>query len=782
MRLTILVLLTFLSTLVFSQGNWITVQGNYNVNGNVRVTGDAYFPLGSAGCTGCVLTNLNPANGWAYWEPPSVTPGPTGPTGAGGATGSTGPNGPTGAVGATGLTGITGAAGPTGVTGSTGAQGATGLVGATGATGATGGKGDAGATGPAGPTGPTGLQGITGLTGATGATGIQGLQGVTGATGAQGIAGITGITGATGSIGATGSTGVQGLTGATGNSGVTGATGTTGATGSQGITGATGSAGTNGVTGATGATGSNGTNGATGTTGSTGATGSSANDWLLTGNTGNLQATNFLGNQDSAALIFKVSNRLVGRIEANTPFKTTLGFDAGKAITGVDNTVIGWGADSTLTTGTDNVAVGFQALSANNSSNNVAVGSNALTANTATQNVAVGNLALFKNTSGASNTAVGYAALYNNITQANNTAVGYNAGSSFGYLGNLGHDNVDIGYNAQVGYAGGTYNVGIGATILSGNSQGDTYIGWGIGRNGGGGDNQCTMVGYASDFSGNGTGNCGFGAQACNVNGSYNIAMGFYCIANNNSADMPTSCNVFIGDSNCQNCTGTLANGNNNGNNIMMGAATLGNDTSPGFGNSFYGGHQFYSAKTYFTNCTGLGANLLSRTVATNYGIVIGVGDSLLPATAIIGSTGGFNGLNDTALYHCNQNHAIPWIDSIASKLTESASDTSVVSYITNTRCIYRISGTINVTAISVNTLAVTFTYYDENGVYQTATLQLLGLGGTAITSITGTGNYSFSLITAWANPKRVNLVVTATGVGSESYDVVGIIEHVANK
>ena len=133
-------------------------------------------------------------------------------------------------------------------------------------------------------------------------------------------------------------------------------------------------------------------------------------------------------------------------------------------------------------------------------------------------------------------------------------------------------------------------------------------------------------------------------------------------------------------------------------------------------------------------------------------------------------------------MYFCNTNHSIPWVDSIASKLNETASDTSVVSYLTNTRCIYRISGTINVTGITSGSLAVTFGYYDENGVWQVATLQLLGLGGSAITSIVGTGNYSFSLITAWANPKRVNLAVTATLPVGITYDVVGIIEHIANK
>jgi len=81
-------------------------------------------------------------------------------------------------------------------------------------------------------------------------------------------------------------------------------------------------------------------------------------------------------------------------------------------------------------TGNTNTAIGYQALlgasGSSSGTNNVAVGANALDANTtASNNVACGQDALTDNTTGANNTAVGWAALADNTTAANNTTVGY---------------------------------------------------------------------------------------------------------------------------------------------------------------------------------------------------------------------------------------------------------------------------------------------------------------------------------------------------------------------
>ncbi len=96
--------------------------------------------------------------------------------------------------------------------------------------------------------------------------------------------------------------GIMGTTGFTGNTGFTGSTGTTGATG---ISGVTGIAGITGVTGSSGTTGITGSTGATGTTGATGA--DLGTHWTITGNTGTLPATNFIGTTDNQDFVLKTN-------------------------------------------------------------------------------------------------------------------------------------------------------------------------------------------------------------------------------------------------------------------------------------------------------------------------------------------------------------------------------------------------------------------------------------------------------------------------------------------
>ena len=89
--------------------------------------------------------------------------------------------------------------------------------------------------------------------------------------------------------------------------------------------------------------------------------------------------------------------------------------------------------DGDYPTGTQNVALGDQALSSGSLSGgyNVAVGSTALKTNTSgAKNVAIGRDALELNTTGCENTAVGQSALSSTTTGTYNTGVGYNAQSS----------------------------------------------------------------------------------------------------------------------------------------------------------------------------------------------------------------------------------------------------------------------------------------------------------------------------------------------------------------
>jgi hypothetical protein len=98
--------------------------------------------------------------------------------------------------------------------------------------------------------------------------------------------------------------------------------------------------------------------------------------------------------------------------------------------------------------GSDNTAVGENALDNNTSTNNSAFGSDALQANGIGQsNTAIGVAALTDNTTGSDNTAVGDSALCCNVGGSSNTAVGFVALSS----NTSGSNNTAIGAFANVG-------------------------------------------------------------------------------------------------------------------------------------------------------------------------------------------------------------------------------------------------------------------------------------------------------------------------------------------
>ena len=119
----------------------------------------------------------------------------------------------------------------------------------------------------------------------------------------------------------------------------------------------------------------------------------------------------------------------------------------------------GPGALFSLTTGTDNTAVGSQALfGLTTGVQNTAVGAQALFNNTADKNTAEGFRALINNTTGNSNTAIGVSALLRNVTGGFNTAIGFSA---------LEDNNA-------------TVNTAIGANALQHNTTGDRNIALGV--------------------------------------------------------------------------------------------------------------------------------------------------------------------------------------------------------------------------------------------------------------------------------------------------------------
>ena len=121
-----------------------------------------------------------------------------------------------------------------------------------------------------------------------------------------------------------------------------------------------------------------------------------------------------------------------------------------------NNTAEGDDALFSLTTGTGNTAVGFNALY-----NNIGAG-----------NTATGSRALINNTIGGSNTANGGSALQSNKTGGNNTATGFNALVQ----NTTGDDNTATGREALSLNTTGEDNTANGELALSQNTTGDNNI------------------------------------------------------------------------------------------------------------------------------------------------------------------------------------------------------------------------------------------------------------------------------------------------------------------
>lgn len=174
------------------------------------------------------------------------------------------------------------------------------------------------------------------------------------------------------------------------------------------------------------------------------------NSWLLGGNAGTVDGSDFIGTTDNVPFNVRVFNQPSGRIETNINTGNTFwGYQSGKLNIGLFNTGHGYQTLATNTTGRNNTANGYGCLGVNTTgSSNTALGFYALRFNsTGSANNAIGAGALNNNTSGGANVAVGGVALGNNTTGNNNTAVGNLAGTS----NNTGNNNTAIGAQSVIG-------------------------------------------------------------------------------------------------------------------------------------------------------------------------------------------------------------------------------------------------------------------------------------------------------------------------------------------
>jgi hypothetical protein len=190
-------------------------------------------------------------------------------------------------------------------------------------------------------------------------------------------------------------------------------------------------------------------------------------------------------------------------------FNTAEGRNALKNVnvtTGTENTAIGFEALLNDISGDFNTATGSGALHENTTGqSNTANGRNALYFNNGDFNTAVGRAALARNTTGRENTATGFEALNRNETGGGNTAMG--AKALFNNIGPSpdigGSDNTAIGYKALYSNTIGFGNTAVGSGALLHNSE----------------------TAFLND---QGFGNSAFGAGALSANdsGSFNTAIG----------------------------------------------------------------------------------------------------------------------------------------------------------------------------------------------------------------------------------------------------------------
>jgi hypothetical protein len=256
---------------------------------------------------------------------------------------------------------------------------------------------------------------------------------------------------------------------------------------------------------------------------STGSSGG-GNSWELTGNSGTIDGTHYVGTNDYIALNFRVNNQKAGRIGKLADGSTFLGYQSGNSddLTNNRNTFIGYQAGVSTTMGNSNTAVGYGACFNNIASNSAtAIGYYAMynANNTATSqhnyNVAIGAYSLYgsstpANNTGHQNTAVGAYAMYNNTSGSYNTALGRMA-----LNGNTsGEHNSGIGYQVLVYNNTGTSNTAQGSQAINSNTSGNANTA--IGR-------EAMYLNETGSF------NTSHGYQALyyNSTGNYNTAVGF---------------------------------------------------------------------------------------------------------------------------------------------------------------------------------------------------------------------------------------------------------------
>jgi hypothetical protein len=124
------------------------------------------------------------------------------------------------------------------------------------------------------------------------------------------------------------------------------------------------------------------------------------------------------------------------------------------------NTILGYNALNSNTTGFCNTAIGNETLKNNNGSFNTAGGHNSLKSNTAgSQNTGFGGYALYSNSTGNWNSSIGYESMNFNTVGSNNSGFG----SRSGLHNTTGNENTFIGFQALSSNTTGSNNTALGS-------------------------------------------------------------------------------------------------------------------------------------------------------------------------------------------------------------------------------------------------------------------------------------------------------------------------------
>ncbi len=345
--------------------------------------------------------------------------------------------------------------------------------------------------------------------------------------------------------------------------------------------------------------------------------------WGLTGNSGTVDGTNFIGTTDNVPFNIRVNNQKSGRIDINLG-NTFYGYRSGNFnTTGGNNTAFGYDALYSNSGGTYNTATGNYALYLSNGGyDNTADGFNALYGNTlGNGNTGVGSGSMQSNKTGSNGTAIGARAMFyaNNTTSPftnSNVAVGFEAlrGSATASA-NTGNANTSVGYQAMQNNTTGSGNVANGSYALQANTTGmfNTAVGnESLLANSTGGAS--TAIGRRALFS-NTTGGwntaVGFNSLYSNTVGNYNTSIGQNALFNNISGSENTAIGV------------TSLNFNTSGSqNTSVGLNALTSNIS---GNSnTAAGYLSLGSNSIGNNNTALGYNAMLATNAGSRGTAIG--------------------------------------------------------------------------------------------------------------------------------------------------------------